>query len=49
VWNKQCVNVRINDRGPFIPGRDIDLSRGAADAIGMTSAGVAPVTYSFID
>ncbi len=49
VWNEQCVNVRINDRGPFIPGRDLDLSRGAADAINMTSAGVAPVTYTFID
>tara|TARA_B100000427_G_C15512820_1_gene596917 strand:- start:585 stop:932 length:348 start_codon:yes stop_codon:yes gene_type:complete len=49
VWNKRCVNVRINDRGPFIPGRSLDLSRGAADAIGMVSAGVVPVTYSFID
>jgi peptidoglycan lytic transglycosylase len=31
--------VTINDRGPFTPGRDIDLSRGAARAIGLTSVG----------
>jgi rare lipoprotein A len=33
--------VRINDRGPYVDGRIIDLSRAAADAIGMES--VAPV------
>ncbi len=37
----RCVFVRINDRGPYIDGRVIDLSRAAADAIGMES--VAPV------
>jgi rare lipoprotein A len=37
----RCAFVRINDRGPFIDGRVIDLSRAAADAIGMES--VAPV------
>lgn len=31
--------VSINDRGPFTHGRDIDLSRGAARAIGLTSVG----------
>jgi rare lipoprotein A len=31
--------VTINDRGPFTRGRDIDLSRGAARAIGLTSVG----------
>jgi rare lipoprotein A len=31
--------VIINDRGPFAPGRDIDLSSGAARAIGLTSVG----------
>lgn len=35
--------VRINDRGPFVPGRIIDLSRGAADAIGLRPYGVAEV------
>ncbi len=37
----RCAFVKINDRGPFIDGRVIDLSRAAADAIGMES--VAPV------
>jgi rare lipoprotein A len=35
--------VRINDRGPFIPGRIIDLSRAAAAAIGLAGKGVAKV------
>lgn len=42
--SKRCVNVRINDRGPFVHGRDIDLSRAAADAIGLRSKGVGQVT-----
>jgi rare lipoprotein A len=33
------TTVRINDRGPFTRGRDIDLSRGAAHAIGLASVG----------
>lgn len=33
--NGRSVTVRINDRGPFVRGRCIDLSRAAADAIGM--------------
>jgi len=40
VTNKstgRSVVVRINDRGPFVKGRAIDLSRGAARAIGMGS------------
>ena len=39
----QSVVVRINDRGPFVGKRIIDLSLGAADVIGMTDAGVAKV------
>lgn len=39
-----CVVVTITDRGPFVKGRSLDLSRGAAQAIGMIGAGVAPVT-----
>jgi rare lipoprotein A len=41
--NGRSVVVRINDRGPFKPGRIIDLSRAAADAVGMTRMGVANV------
>ena len=43
VCYKTCEVVRINDRGPFIPGRDLDLSLGTARRIGMESAGVADV------
>jgi rare lipoprotein A len=40
----QTVRVRINDRGPFGDDRRvIDLSRAAADALGVTAMGVAPV------
>ena len=39
---RACV-VRINDRGPFVSGRIIDLSAEAAKQIGVYSAGVAPV------
>jgi rare lipoprotein A (peptidoglycan hydrolase) len=41
--NGKSVVVRINDDGPHIPGRVIDLSKGAASRIGMVSSGVAPV------
>lgn len=40
----RSVVVRINDRGPFTGGRVIDLSAAAASAIGLISAGVAPVS-----
>ena len=41
--NGASVMVRINDRGPFINGRVIDLSPAAASELGMKDAGVAPV------
>jgi rare lipoprotein A len=37
------VKVRINDRGPFVHGRSLDLSKRAADKIGITHKGVARV------
>jgi rare lipoprotein A len=37
------VVVTVNDRGPFVSGRDLDLSRGAADEIGMLVDGVGEV------
>jgi rare lipoprotein A len=43
------VTVRINDRGPFVEGRVIDLSRAAADALSMTAEGVAPVTLRIVE
>jgi rare lipoprotein A (peptidoglycan hydrolase) len=44
VRNGLSVFVTINDRGPFIRGRIIDLSLAAAKAIQMTKSGVVPVT-----
>jgi len=41
--NGKSVEVRVNDRGPYPPGRDIDLSFGAAREIGLIRPGVAPV------
>ena len=41
--NDQSVIVRINDRGPFVEGRIIDLSRAAAEKIGMLKNGIAKV------
>lgn len=46
--NGRSVTVTINDRGPFIKGRVIDLSRGAASAIGMTGQGLARVSYTVV-
>ena len=37
VCHHGCVTVTVNDRGPFVRGRQLDLSYGAARAIGMTS------------
>jgi rare lipoprotein A len=44
----RSVVVTINDRGPFIKGRVLDLSTGAARAVGLTSAGVGRVTAEVI-
>jgi 3D (Asp-Asp-Asp) domain-containing protein len=43
VCFKRCAVVRVNDRGPYINGRKLDLSKGAADAIGLTGSGVGQV------
>ena len=48
LTNDKDVIVKINDRGPFIRSRTIDLSVGAARKIGMVSAGVARVTLEII-
>ena len=40
------VSVQVTDRGPFIGGRIIDLSRGAAAALGMVGRGIANVCIS---
>lgn len=43
------VDVRINDRGPFTPGRVIDVSQAAAEALGLMGAGVAEVSLKVDD
>jgi rare lipoprotein A len=44
----RSVVVTINDRGPFIKGRVLDLSTGAARAVGLTGAGVGRVTAEVV-
>jgi rare lipoprotein A len=44
LLNGKQVVVRVTDRGPFVRGRIVDLSWGAAKAIGMLSQGIAPVS-----
>jgi rare lipoprotein A len=44
----QSVIVTINDRGPFVHGRVLDLSTGAARAIGLTGAGVGQVVAEVV-
>ena len=44
----QSVIVRLNDRGPFVGDRIIDLSRGAADALGVRSQGLAEVRVRWL-
>ena len=46
--NGQSVDVRINDRGPFVNGRVIDLSYVAAQRINMIRAGIAPVKLTVL-
>ena len=46
--NGRTVEVTINDRGPYIAGRIIDLSDAAAGVIGMKSAGVVPVKLEVV-
>jgi peptidoglycan lytic transglycosylase len=47
--NKQSVIVVINDRGPWVEGRIIDLSRAAAEALGFANQGLADVQLEVVD
>lgn len=44
-YNGRSAVCRVNDRGPFIRGRVLDLSRGTARALGMIGAGVVRVDF----
>ncbi len=49
VANNESVEVRINDRGPFVEGRVIDLSRAAAEKLKFTAQGLTEVQIEVID
>jgi len=46
VKNGHSVNVRINDRGPYVRGRSLDISSRAAHDIGLSNQGLAKVTIA---
>ena len=48
VATGQSVTVRVNDRGPFVPGRVVDVSSSAAESLGMTGKGVAKVKLDVV-
>lgn len=47
--NGKSVVLRINDRGPFVRGRIVDVSTAAAESLGFRRQGVAKVTVAVID
>ena len=47
--NKRFVLVRVNDRGPFIKGRVLDVSFGAARELGMVGRGVAKISFEILN
>jgi rare lipoprotein A len=46
--NGRRIVARVNDRGPFVDGKIIDLSRGSAEALGMLQAGAAEVRVRYL-
>jgi rare lipoprotein A len=48
LQNGRMVRVRVNDRGPYVPGRILDLSREAAWVLGMEERGVVPVRLDVV-
>jgi rare lipoprotein A len=48
VATGRSVTVRVNDRGPYVPGRVVDVSYSAADALGMVGKGVANVKLDVV-
>ena len=47
--NKRYVIVRVNDRGPFVRGRILDVSYGAAKELGMVGRGVTRISYDVMN
>jgi peptidoglycan lytic transglycosylase len=48
VTTGRSVTVRVNDRGPFVPGRVVDVSYAAAETLGMVGGGVAKVKLDVV-
>jgi rare lipoprotein A len=48
VATGKSVTVRVNDRGPFVPGRVVDVSYAAAETLGMIGRGVAQVRLDVV-
>lgn len=48
ISNGKSVRCIVNDRGPFVPGRDIDLSYAAAKEIGLVGPGTMPVRIEYL-
>ena len=48
VSTGRSVTVRVNDRGPYVPGRIVDVSQSAANALGMVESGTAKVKLDVI-
>jgi rare lipoprotein A len=48
VSTGRSVTVRVNDRGPYVPGRVVDVSHSAADALGMVDSGIAKVKLDVV-
>lgn len=49
VTTGRSVTVRVNDRGPFVRGRVVDVSASAAETLGITAKGVAKVKLDVVD
>ena len=48
VASGKSVTVRVNDRGPYVPGRVVDVSYSAAETLGMVGSGVAKVKLDVV-
>ncbi len=48
VASGRSVTVRVNDRGPYVPGRVVDVSHSAADALGMVGSAIAKVKLDVV-
>ena len=49
VASGRSVTVRVNDRGPYVPGRIVDVSYSAAESLGMIGKGVANVRLDVVE